>query len=123
MIQHLGTLIDCFVLSFKNNDDDPTRRSFDKYYIPLLEMKDFNVFIDNKPFFDHSVKNKQEAYEKLFEMNKNIFSKGYTENWLREIFIINSILKAIPWTYKLKHLSVEKVIGSFYEKELLLTIL
>ena len=112
-----------FVLSFRNSDDDPARRSFDKYYIPLVEIKDFNVFIDNKPFFDHSVKNKQEAYEKLFEMYKNIFSKGYTENWLREIFIINSALKTIPWTYKFKHLNGEKVIGSFYEKELLLTIL
>ena len=27
---------------------------------------------------------------------KNIFSKGYTENWSREIFIINSVLKANP---------------------------
>ena len=28
---------------------------------------------------------------------KNIFSKVYTENWLREIFIINSVLKTYPW--------------------------
>ena len=27
---------------------------------------------------------------------KNIFSKGYTENWSREIFIIDSVLKANP---------------------------
>ena len=33
---------------------------------------------------------------------KNIFSKGYTENWSREIFIIDSVLKTNPWTYKLK---------------------
>ena len=69
-----------FVLLFKNSDNHPTRCSFNKYYIPLVEIKDFNVLINNKPFFDHSVKNKQEAYEKLFEMYKNIFSKGYTEN-------------------------------------------
>ena len=29
---------------------------------------------------------------------KNIFNKGYTENWSREIFIINSVLKTNPWT-------------------------
>ena len=29
---------------------------------------------------------------------KNIFSKGYLENWLREIFIINSVLKSNPWS-------------------------
>ena len=33
---------------------------------------------------------------------KNIFSKGYTENWSREIFITDSVLKTNPWTYKLK---------------------
>ena len=27
---------------------------------------------------------------------KNIFSKGYTENWSREIFIIDSVLKTKP---------------------------
>ena len=54
---------------------------------------------------------------------KNIFSKGYTENWSREIFIIDSVLKTNPWTYKIKDLNGEKIIGSFYEKELLLSIL
>ena len=54
---------------------------------------------------------------------KNIFSKGYTENWSREIFIIDSVLKTNPWTYKLKDLNGEKIIGSFYEKEFLSSIL
>ena len=39
--------------------------------MPLVEIKDFNALFDNKPFFDQSVKNKQEAYEKLFEMSRN----------------------------------------------------
>ena len=39
--------------------------------MPLIEVKDFNVLIDNKPFFDQPVKNKQEAYEKLIEMSRN----------------------------------------------------
>ena len=45
-----------FALSFKNGNDDPTRDSFVKYYIPLVEIKDFNALIDNKPFFDQPVK-------------------------------------------------------------------
>ena len=50
-------------------------------------------------------------------MYKNIFSKGYTENWSREIFIIDSVLKTNPWNYKVKtDLNGEKIIGSFYEK-------
>ena len=52
----------------------------------------------------------------------NIFSKGYTENWSREIFVIVSVLKIDPWTYKIKDLNGEKIIESFYEKELLLSI-
>ena len=54
---------------------------------------------------------------------KNILKKGYTENWSREIFIIDSVLKTNPWTYKIKDLNGEKIIGKFYWKELLWRIL
>ena len=47
---------------------------------------------------------------------KNIFSKGSTENWSREIFIIDFVLKTNPWSYKTKDLNGEKIIESFYEK-------
>ena len=47
--------------------------------------------------------------------NKNISSKGYTKNWSREIFVIDSILKTDPWTYKIKELKGEEIIRSFYE--------
>ena len=49
----------------------------------------------------------------------NIFSKSYTENWSRETFISNYVLKTNLWIYKIKNLNWEKTIGSFYEKELL----
>ena len=51
----------------------------------------------------------------------NIFCKGYTESWSSKIFVIDSVLKTNPWTYKIKDLNREKIIGSFYEKELLLS--
>ena len=60
-----------FVLSFKNDDHDPTIKYFCEYYMPLLEIKDFNVLIGKKPFFDQPVKIKQEAYKKLTEMSRN----------------------------------------------------
>ena len=72
-----------FVLSFKNGNDDPTRDSFDKYYMSLVEVKDFYALIDNKPFFDRYVKNKQEAYENLIEMPRN---DDYTRGNLLEYF-------------------------------------
>ena len=57
-----------FVLSFENEKD---RTSFSKYYTPKVEIKDFNVLIDGKSFFDVPVKNKEEAYEKIIEISKN----------------------------------------------------
>ena len=60
-----------FVLLLKNGNDDPRRIYFAEYYIPVIEVKDFNVLIDNKPFFDQPVKNKQEACEKLIKMSKH----------------------------------------------------
>ena len=50
------------------------------------------------------------------------FSKVYTENWSREMFIIDSVLESYPWTYKLKDVNGEKIIVSFYEKKLLWSI-
>ena len=50
-----------FVLQFKNGDNDRIRTSFDEYYIPLVEIKDCNALVDNKPFFCHLIKNKRET--------------------------------------------------------------
>ena len=44
---------------------------YSKYYLPKVEVKDFNVLIDGKPFFEIPVKNKKEAYEAIIEMSKN----------------------------------------------------
>ena len=35
--------------------------------------------------------------------------------------MIDSVLKTNPWIYKTKNFNVEKIIGSFYEKGLLLS--
>ena len=36
-----------FVLSFENEND---RTTFSKYHVPKIEIKDYNVLIDGKPF-------------------------------------------------------------------------
>ena len=56
-----------FVLSFKDEDD---RTSFSKYYIRSIQIKDFNVLIDGKEFFDFHIKNKEEVYGKIIYMGK-----------------------------------------------------
>ena len=40
-----------FVLSFRNGNDDPMRDSFNKYYMPLVEIKDFKPLINNNRFW------------------------------------------------------------------------
>ena len=54
---------------------------------------------------------------------KNIFAKGYTPNWSKELFIVDKINDKVPYTYNLKDLNDEEIIGSFYDRELQKTIL
>ena len=53
----------------------------------------------------------------------NIFAKGYTSNWSREVFIVNKINDTVPYTYNIKDLNDEEIIGSFYDRGLQKSIL
>ena len=50
---------------------------------------------------------------------RNIFSKGYTSNWNRELFKVNEVLKTQPPTYKIGDINGEIIEGKYYEQELL----
>ena len=45
-----------FAQSSKFGGNDPARDSLDKYFMPLRDTKDFNVLINNKPFFKQHIK-------------------------------------------------------------------
>ena len=45
-----------FILSFPRNNNTDNRDSFSNYYVPTVEIKDFNVLFDGKGFFDLPVK-------------------------------------------------------------------
>ena len=60
-----------FAFSFARDNAGDKRDSFSHYYVPNIEIKDFNVLIDGKSFFDLSVKNEEEAYEKIMDMSNN----------------------------------------------------
>ena len=49
---------------------------------------------------------------------KNIFAKRHTPNWSKEIFIVYKINDTVPYTYNIKDLNDEEIIGSFYDREL-----
>ena len=59
------------VLSFtKDNAGNNRDSDFSDYYVPNVEIKDFNVLIDGR-FFDLPVRNEEEIYEKNIEMSNN----------------------------------------------------
>ena len=55
-----------FVLSLKFGTEEPTKNSFDDYYMPTIKVKEFNVLTDHKSFFDQPVKSK---HMKLVDAN------------------------------------------------------
>ena len=46
-------------------EDDAQRTSNKRYYIPNVEIKDYNVMIDGKNFFDQPIKNNRVTYENI----------------------------------------------------------
>ena len=106
-----------FLLLNKNGDNDPARYSFNKFYIPLLEIIDFNVLIDNKPFFDQPVKNKQKAHEILRNDDNatwNILDLLYHQNYYKLIDIdlsrqpLTAIAQQINFLRKFKNMIVQQ---------------
>ena len=62
-----------FNLPFRRNNAGDDKDSFSHYYLPIVEIKDFNILIDGKSFFDLPV----EAYEKIIEIsNNNAYKTG-----------------------------------------------
>ena len=53
---------------------------------------------------------------------RNIYSKGYTTNWNRELFKIHKINNTNPVTYSLVDENNEQIEGKYYEQELLRSV-
>ena len=51
-----------FVLAFEN---DNHRTTHDRYYLPNVEIKDYNIMINGENFFDQPIKNNKVTYEKI----------------------------------------------------------
>ena len=51
-----------FVLAFENDDD---RTSSNKYYLPTVEIKYYNIMINGENFFDQSIKNNKVTYDNI----------------------------------------------------------
>ena len=51
-----------FVLAF---EDDAQRTTHDAYYLPNVEIKDYNIMIHGENFFDQPIKNNKVTYENI----------------------------------------------------------
>ena len=82
-----------------------------------IDVKD-NTYIDfEEEVNDKDPKFKVGDYVRISKY-KNIFANGYMPNWSEEVFIISKIKNTVPWTYVINDLNGQKIIGTFYEKEL-----
>ena len=51
-----------FILAFENDND---RTSDEQYYLPTVEIKDYNIMINGENFFDQPIKNNKVTYENI----------------------------------------------------------
>ena len=51
-----------FVLAFENDND---RTSHDRYYLPTVHIKDYNIVINGENFFDQPIKNNKITYDNI----------------------------------------------------------
>ena len=69
-----------FVSAFASEEG---RSSFSKYYMPTVEIKDYNVILDGQtPFYEIPMKNKGETYKAITDSTENDnFATGNSLNY------------------------------------------
>ena len=71
-----------FVLSFENGNN---RTSFSKYYVPNLQIEDFDVLIGGKRFFDMPIKMTKKHANKLLKWEETMITRQAIY-WIMSIF-------------------------------------
>ena len=83
----------------------------------LIDVKD-NTYINTSKKINYKDPKFNFGDRLRISKYKNIFPKGYIPNWSEEVFVIKKVKNTVPWTYEIKDLNGEEIIGTFYEKEL-----
>ena len=101
---------------------DDIINEYNNTYHRTIKMKPVdvndNTYIDfEKKVNDKDTKYKVGDYVRISKY-KNIFTKGYTPSWSKEVFVISKIKNTVPGTYVINDTNGEEIIGTFYEKEL-----
>ena len=80
-----------FGLAFENDND---RTSNEQYYLPTVEIKDYNIVINGENFFDQPIKNNKVTYDNI---RKIVTGQGddYTTGCLLDYPYFANIYKMI----------------------------
>ena len=95
---------------------------YNNTYHRTIKMKPADV--KDNPYFDFKKEvNDKDAKFKVgdhvrISKYKNIFTKGYTPSWSKEVFVIKKVKNTVPRTHAINALNNEEIIGTFYEKDL-----
>ena len=78
-----------FVLAFENDND---RTSDEEYYLPTVEIKDYNIVINGENFFDQPIRNNKITYDNI---RKIATSQGddYTTGCLLDYPYLQMLIK------------------------------
>ena len=90
-----------FALLFEN---EKHRTSFSMYYVTNVQIKDFDVLIDGKHFFETPIKNDEETYKQIIEMGRN---NGYTTGNLLDYEYFSKNYKLIAIDQNQKQIELE----------------
>ena len=98
-----------FVLSFENEND---RISFSKYDVPNFQIKDFNVLIDGKDFFDIPIKMEKKHANKLSKWEETMITRQVIY-WIMSTFqnICNLIAIDLSKQIELEHPDLKQQIN------------
>ena len=97
---------------------DSIVNKYDNTYYRTIKMKPVGIRLRmyiyfNEENIEESTKSKV-AEQIRTSKYKNILAKGYVPNWSEEVFGIKKVKKRVPWTYVLRDLNVENIVGTFY---------
>ena len=103
----------------KNVYIDKLEEMVNKYnntYHSIMTMKTFDV---RSSTYSNSSKDINEKDPKFkfadivrLSKYKNIFVKGYTLNWLKEVILIKDVKNTVPWAYVINDLNGEEIVGA-----------
>ena len=74
--------------------DDDSWESHNQYHLPTVQIKDYNIIIDGRNFFDQPIKNDLKTYDNI---KKIVTGQGddYTTGWLLDYSYFKKYYKLI----------------------------